>query len=62
MSPLPNSFTLNLLEISSIVDSLETAISNSDRANIVRACSNLLYSVSDLLEQTIPDGVSITIK
>lgn len=62
MDKLPSSFTLNLLEICSLVDCLQDAIEQSDRANIVRACSNLIYSISDLLENTIPDGTSITIK
>lgn len=62
MESLPFSFTASLLEISSELDNLSDAIASSDRANIVRVCSCMLYTISDLLEQTLPDGVKITLK
>lgn len=41
---------------------MRNAIQSGDRANVIRYCSLIMYCISDIVEYSLPDGVSITIK
>jgi len=62
METLPPDLTNHLPEIDALIDSLKEAIVNSNRCNIIRACSNIMYFLSDMLEHTMPDGFEVIIK